>query len=241
MKEIKVKKKKKFFDSKTKIFYETDNADFLIMEFKDVIPETSKKSSVKGKGMVNNQISSFLFKYLENYHVPTHYVGDYSESAMVVRKLKMIPIEVVMHNVATGSLVKKFGVKEGKELEYPILEFYLKVEDKPDTLINEDHVLSFGHAKEEEIAQIKRYARKINAVLKSFFYRRNILLVDFRIEFGRHRDKILLGDEISPDTCRLWDIESDEKINKDTFRLDSKDPQTVYQQIRSRIFKETVA
>lgn len=241
MKETNVKKKKKVYEGKAKILYETDNEELLVQEFKDdaTALDGLKKGTIKGKGAINNQISAHLFKYLESYHVPTHFVKVHSDNAMIVKKLEMIPVEVVMRNIATGSLVKRYGVKEGQELEHPILEYYLKDDQKHDPLINEHHILAFGHANAEELKIIARLAQKINAVLKSFFYRRNILLVDFKLEFGRYKNnKILLGDEISPDTCRLWDIESGEKLDKDRFRKDLGKVEEAYQEVRKRIFKE---
>lgn len=240
MKETKVKKKKKLYEGKAKIVYETDNEDLLIQEFKDDATafDGEKKGKIKAKGSVNNQVSAHLFTYLENYHIPTHFVGQLSDNSMVINRLQMIPVEVVMRNIATGSLVKRFGVEEGKELEHPILEFYLKDDEKHDPMINEDHVVAFGHANEDEIRLIKRYTMKINAVLKSFFHRRNMLLVDFKLEFGRGKNgKIKLGDEISPDTCRFWDIESGEKMDKDRFRHDLGNVEEAYQEVLSRVFK----
>ena len=240
MKEINVKKKKKLYEGKAKIVYETDNEDYYIQEFKDDATafDGQKKGKIKSKGVINNQISGQLFTYLESYHIPTHFVKQYSDNAMIIKKLDMVPVEVVMRNIATGSLVKKYGIAEGKEFEHPILEFYLKDDAKHDPMINEDHVLAFEHASEEEIKLIKRYAQKINAVLKSFFYRRNILLVDFKLEFGRSKSgKIKLGDEISPDTCRFWDVESGEKMDKDRFRQDLGNVEDAYKEVHNRVFK----
>ncbi len=240
MKEAKVKKKKKLYEGKAKIVYETDNEDIYIQEFKDDATafDGQKKGKIKNKGTVNNQMSGHLFNYLENYHVPTHFVGQQADNAMAIHKLEMIPVEVVMRNIATGSLVKRYGVEDGKELEHPILEFYLKDDEKHDPMINEDHVVSFGHANEDEIKLIKRYAQKINAVLKSFFFRRDMLLVDFKLEFGRSKSgRIKLGDEISPDTCRLWDVESGEKLDKDRFRQDLGKVEEAYQEVLKRVYK----
>lgn len=240
MKEVKVKKKKKLYEGKAKIVYETDNEDIYIQEFKDDATafDGTKKGKIKSKGMVNNQVSSHLFSYLESYHIPTHYLGPYADNAMIIQRLKMVPVEVVMRNIATGSLVKRYGVEDGKDLEYPILEFYLKDDEKHDPLINEDHILAFGHATDEEIKLMKRYTQKINAVLKSFFHRRNLLLVDFKLEFGRNKNgKLRLGDEISPDTCRFWDLETREKLDKDRFRFDLGNVEEAYQEVQSRVFK----
>lgn len=239
MKEISVKKKKKLYEGKAKIVFETDNEDYLIQEFKDdaTALDGQKKGKIKAKGLFNNQISGQLFTYLESYNVPTHFVKQMSDNSMVIKKLDMIPVEVVMRNIATGSLVKRYGIEEGKELEHPILEFYLKDDEKHDPLINEDHILSFEHATEEEIKQIKRLTQKSNAVLKSYFFRRNMLLVDFKFEFGRNKSgMITLGDEISPDTCRFWDVVSGEKMDKDRFRQDLGNVEAAYKEVHNRVF-----
>lgn len=235
------KKKKKLYEGKAKIVYETDNEDIYIQEFKDDATafDGAKKGRIKSKGIVNNQISGHLFTYLESYHVPTHFVKAHSDRSMFIKKLDMIPVEVVMRNIATGSLVKRYGIEDGKELEQPILEYYLKDDSKHDPMINEHHIVSFGHATADELKQIQRYAQKINAILKSFFYRRNMMLVDFKLEFGRNKSgKICLGDEISPDTCRFWDIETREKLDKDRFRQDLGKVGEAYQEVRKRVLKE---
>lgn len=238
MKEVNVKKKKKVYEGKAKIVYETDNEDLYIQEFKDDATafEGQKKGKIKAKGYVNNQVSGHLFQYLEGYHVPTHFVQQHAENSMVIRKLDMIPVEAVMRNVATGSLVKRYGVEEGLELSRPILEFYLKDDERHDPMINENHIVAFGHATIEEVKQIERYAQKINAVLKDYFFRRNLLLVDFKLEFGRNKaGKIRLGDEISPDTCRLWDTQTREKLDKDRFRQDLGSVEGAYQEVLNRM------
>lgn len=241
MKETNIKKKKKYYEGKAKILYQTDNEELLIQEFKDDATafDGTKKGKIKGKGIINNQISTYLFNYLDSYHVPTHFVKTHSDNSMIIKKLDMIPVEVVMRNMATGSLVKRYGLKEGQELEHPVLEYYLKDDQKHDPMMNEHHILAFGQASSEELKLIERYAQKINAVLKSFFYRRNILLVDFKLEFGRNKSgKIVLGDEISPDTCRFWDSQTGEKLDKDRFRHDLGNVAEAYEEVRKRIFKE---
>jgi len=241
LKEASVKKKKKYYEGKAKILYLTDNEELLIQEFKDAATafDGAKKGIIKGKGAINNQISAYLFNYLDSYHVPSHFVKEHSGNSMIVKKLDMIPLEVVMRNIATGSLVKRYGVKDGRELEHPILEFYLKDDTKHDPMINEHHILAFGHASSDELRLMSRYAQKINAVLKSFFFRRNLLLVDFKLEFGRYKaNKIVLGDEISPDTCRFWDVQTREKLDKDRFRKDLGKVEEAYEEVRKRIFKK---
>lgn len=240
MKEPSVKKKKKLYEGKAKIVHETDNEEFLIQEFKDDATAFNgqKKGKIKNKGKYNNQISAHLFQYLESYHIPTHFVSLLSENAMVIKSLDMIPLEVVMRNIATGSYVKRNNVKDGTKLEEPVLELFLKDDAKNDPMISQEDVLADELASEEELNQIKRYTQKINAVLKAFFKRRNMLLVDFKLEFGRGKSgKVKLGDEISPDTCRFWDAESGEKMDKDRFRLDLGNVEEAYSEVHSRIFK----
>ena len=242
MKEPSVKKKKKLYEGKAKIVYETDNEELLIQEFKDDASafDGRKKGKIKAKGTVNNQMSAHLFNYLDSYHVPTHFVKTVSDNAMLIKKLDMIPVEVVMRNIATGSMVKRYGIEDGKELERPVLEYYLKDDEKHDPMVNDHHILAFEYATADELKQIERFAYKINALLKSFFYRRNLLLVDFKLEFGRGKSgKITLGDEISPDTCRFWDTETGEKLDKDRFRQDLGKVAEAYQEVRARVFKET--
>jgi len=240
LKETNVKKKKKLYEGKAKIVYETENEELYIQEFKDDATAFNgkKKGKIKDKGKYNNLISGQLFDFLESYHVPTHYVGPHGESAMVIKSLDMLPIEVVMRNIATGSLVKRTGIKDGTKLDSPLLEFYLKDDEKGDPMIDEKEILSSEYATEEELDQIKKLAQKINAVLRDFFKRRQMILVDFKLEFGRGKSgKLRLGDEISPDTCRFWDIESGKKMDKDRFRQDLGAVEEAYEEVFNRVFR----
>lgn len=241
MKNINVKKKKKLYEGKAKILYETDHEDYLIQEFKDDATafDGEKKGKIKSKGSVNNQISAHLFNFLESYHVPTHFHRPMSDNSMVIKRLNMVPLEVVMRNVATGSYVKRNKVDEGKELDSPVLEFFLKDDTKHDPLIEEEDILSSGHATDSELQQIRRYAQKTNAVLRAFFIRRNVVLVDFKLEFGRNKSgRIVLADEISPDTCRFWDSETSEKLDKDRFRQDLGKVEAAYQEMLRRVLND---
>lgn len=242
MKEVSVKKKKKFYEGKAKILYETDDENVLIQEFKNDASafDGKKKGAIKGKGAINNQISAHLFTFLESYHIPTHFIKVQSDAAMAIKRLNMIPLEVVVRNIATGSYVKRFNVKEGKPFEQPVIEFFLKDDAKHDPIISKDEILASALATPEELRLIERYAQKINAVLKAFFARRDIVLVDFKLEFGRTKTgKIILADEISPDTCRLWDVKSGEKMDKDRFRHDLGKVEEAYQEVHRRVFKES--
>ncbi|MDQ7052871.1 MAG: phosphoribosylaminoimidazolesuccinocarboxamide synthase [candidate division KSB1 bacterium] len=238
-----MRKKKKLYEGKAKILYETEDSNYLIQEFKDDASAFNgvKKGKIANKGYVNNQVSAHLFRYLNSYYVPNHFVDLHSDRAMVVRRLQMFPIEVVVRNIAAGSLLKRSKYKEGEVLPKPLVEFFLKDDAKGDPQITEDDILKDELASKEELEYIKRMALKINAVLKSFFERRGIKLVDFKLEFGKDKDgKILLADEISPDTCRFWDVQSGEKLDKDRFRFDLGNVEEAYEEIRRRVFLEEV-
>ncbi len=232
-----MKKGELLYEGKAKKLYATDDPNLVIQEFKDDATAFNgkKKGTIQDKGIVNNKMSAFIFEFLESYHIPTHFEKVLSDREMLVKKLKIVPIEVVMRNIATGSLVKRYGLEDGKDLDYPVLEFYLKNDDLDDPMMNEHHAVAFGLATPEEMATITRFAMKINAILKSFFIRRKIRLVDFKLEFGRYEDKIILGDEISPDTCRLWDLETGKKLDKDRFRQDLGEVEEAYQEVLARV------
>ncbi len=236
-----MRKKKKLYEGKAKIVYETEDPNYLIQDFKDDASAFNgvKKGKIANKGYVNNQVSAHLFRYLSSYYVPTHFVDLHSDTAMVVRRLDMFPIEVVVRNIAAGSLLKRTKYKEGETLPKPLVEFFLKDDEKGDPQITEEDIVNDGLATPEELDYIKRLALKINAVLKSFFERRGIKLVDFKLEFGKDKDgKIYLADEISPDTCRFWDMQSGEKLDKDRFRFDLGNVEEAYEEIRRRVFLE---
>lgn len=208
-------KKKKIFEGRSKKIYEIDSENELLLEFKDEFynPKSRRKTAIKSKGAINNQVSSHLFRYLDSYHIPTHFLEQVSKREMRIKKIEMIPIKVMVRNIAFGDLVERFGIEEGVELDCPVLEYYFKDDKKQNALINEDHIVVFGHATNTELKEIHRLSSKINVVLKDFFRRRNYKLVDARLEFGRYRDRIVLGDEISPETCQLWDLENDCALN----------------------------
>ncbi len=234
-----MKKAKLIYEGKAKKLYETDDPDRLIIEFKDEAASLDgrKKGVFKDKGIVNNKMSEYIFKYLESYHIPTHFEQTISDREMVVKRLEMIPIEVIVRNIATGSLCTKYGCKEGEDLRYPIIELYLKNDELNDPMMNEYHAAAFGLATPEEMQTIERYATKINALLKSFFIRRKVRLVDFKLEFGRFHGELMLGDEISPDTCRFWDLETGEELDKDRFRKDLGKVEEAYKEMLRRVLK----
>ncbi len=230
-------KKKKLYEGKAKIVYATSDKDLVIQHFKDDATafNAQKKGSIMGKGVINNRMSATLFNMLETKGVPTHMVQLLDDRAQLVRKLEIIKIEVVVRNVYAGSLSKRLGVEEGVRLAKPIVEFYYKDDDLGDPLINNYHIAALKLATPAELKKIEEMALKVNSVLKPYFDKRGILLVDFKLEFGRHKRKILLGDEISPDTCRFWDKKTNERLDKDRFRRDLGGVEEAYQEMLRRV------
>lgn len=229
-------KKTKLYEGKSKIVYPTDNDTELLIHFKDdaTIFTGVKKSKIKGKGIVNNKMSCYLFQYLERYNVPTHFIGEVKDNEMLVKKVEIIKVEVAIRNIAAGSFCKRYGIEEGINLQTPVLEFYLKEDALHNPLMNEYHAYALELATREEVRYFSKQAIKINAVLRSYFSRRDILLVDFKLEFGRFEDNIILADEISPDTCRFWDAKTHGKMNKDRLRQDLGKIEEIYQEILIR-------
>ena len=225
------------YEGKAKQIFLTEKVDEVLVYYKDDATALNglKKRQITSKGILNNKISSFLFEILEKEGVPTHFVQNISEREMLVKKLSIIPLEVVIRNVAAGSLAKRLGWEEGTELPEPIVEFYYKDDDLGDPLVNHFHIAALKIATPEELTILESLGLKINEVLKSFFASRNITLVDFKLEFGKLNDEILLGDEISPDTCRLWDSATKEKLDKDRFRRDLGKVEEAYQEIWKRL------
>ncbi len=234
-----MKKKKKLFEGRTKKIFETEDSDQWILEFKDdfFAYESVKNDKViiKGKGIINSQISSHLFEYLEGFHVPTHFIKSPNSREMLVRRLEMIPIEIIVRNIAIDSLCKRFGLTDGKIMEYPVTEYFLKGPEHQRQMINPSHAISFGYLKTDEWHMIERITTKINAILKSLFTRRGLNLADFKIEFGRFKNKILLADEISADTFRLIDEKSNEKLYRDWSESEAETAVAVYEKIKKRI------
>ncbi len=237
-----MEKKELLYEGKAKKLYTTDNPDLLIAEFKDDLTafNAEKKGSEQGKGALNCQISTQLFKLLEDAGIETHLVETLDENHQLVKKVKIIPIEVVVRNTATGSLSKRLGVEDGKELPFVLVEFYLKDDDLNDPIICDDHCMMLELVeKREDLATLKEKARKINDVLKAFFADRRLKLVDFKVEFGIDKDgNILLSDEISPDSCRFWDMDTGEKMDKDRFRQNLGNVKVAYEEVLKRILEE---
>ncbi|MEE8185277.1 MAG: phosphoribosylaminoimidazolesuccinocarboxamide synthase [Thermodesulfobacteriota bacterium] len=232
-----MKRLEKLYEGKAKVIYSTDNPDMLIQYFKDEASafDGKKKGVIRGKGIVNNKISSRLFRYLEDKGIATHFVKRLSDREMLVKRLEIIPVEVVMRNIAAGSLSKRMGIEEGVPLRMPILEYYYKSDELGDPMINHYHIEAFELAQRFELDVMDKVAIEVNKYLSEFFDERGIILVDFKLEFGRHKDQLLLGDEITPDGCRLWDKSTKEKMDKDRFRWDLGKVEETYQEVCKKV------
>lgn len=228
-----MKRLEKIYEGKAKILYTTEDPNLIIQYFKDDATAFNgvKKGTIVDKGVVNNHISSVIYQFLEKNGIPTHFVERVSEREQLTKKLDIIPIELVVRNVVAGSLAKRMGRPEGEALKSPILEFYYKDDDLGDPMINEYHIREFGLATDDEMAVLKERGFKINDLLVGYFKERGIRLVDYKLEFGRNNGQILLGDEISPDGCRLWNIKTNEKMDKDRFRFDLGKVEETYQEV----------
>ena len=215
-----MEKREQLYAGKAKSIFRTDDPDHVIMLFRNDTSAFDGKrvEQLDRKGMVNNKFNAFIMTKLQEAGIPTHFVKQLSDTESLVKTMKMIPVECVVRNLAAGSLVRRLGVQEGLELNPPTFELFLKNDALGDPMINESHVQSFGWATPEQMARMKELTFKINAVLKELFAAGNMLLVDFKVEFGIHKDEVILGDEFSPDGCRLWDKDTREKLDKDRFR-----------------------
>ncbi len=234
-------KQKQLYEGKAKKVYATNDPELVIVDYKDDATAFNgeKKGTISGKGVVNNRMTNFMFKMLEKEGVPTHLVEEISDRETIVKKVSIVPLEVIVRNVAAGSFSKRMGVEEGKALLCPILEFSYKNDDLGDPFINDYYALALGLATKEELDTISKYAFKVNEFMLNFFKGLNIDLIDFKIEFGKTSDgTIILADEISPDTCRFWDSTTHEKLDKDRFRRDMGGVEEAYQEIMKRLMGE---
>ena len=235
-------KKELLYEGKAKRLFTTDDDNLLLAEFKDDLTAFNgeKHDTEQGKGALNNKISTELFKLLEQNGIPTHYVDTPDDNHMLVKKVEIILIEVVVRNIATGSLTKRLGIPDGTELPFTLVEFYYKRDDLGDPLINDEHCIILDLVRNEgDLEELKRLGREINVILKSFFAKKGLNLVDFKVEFGYDSEgKILLADEISPDSCRFWDMESGEKLDKDRFRQGLGGLKVAYEEVLKRILGE---
>ena len=233
-----MEKKEQLYEGKAKKVFATDDPNLVIVDYKDDATAFNglKKGSIAGKGVINNVMSNHMFQLLEKQGVPTHFVEQLSERETLVKKVSIVPLEVIIRNISAGSFAKRFGVEEGIVFDEPTIEFSYKNDDLGDPLMNAYHAVALKAATREEIETIKSMAFKVNEVMKQYFDSLNVILVDFKLEFGKTADgKIVLADEISPDTCRLWDKATKEKLDKDRFRRDLGGVEEAYQEIMKRV------
>ncbi|MBP3653925.1 MAG: phosphoribosylaminoimidazolesuccinocarboxamide synthase [Oscillospiraceae bacterium] len=233
-----MEKLEQLYEGKAKKVYRTDSPDLLIVDYKDDATAFNglKKGTIGGKGVINNQMSNRLMQILEQHGVPTHFVKELSQRETLVRKVRIVPLEVIVRNISAGSFSKRYGVEEGMVFDAPTVEFSYKNDELGDPLLNTDHALALKLATAEEIDTIRNYALQINEILKQFWLECGVTLVDFKLEFGRMDDgTIILADEISPDTSRLWDIKTGEKLDKDRFRRDLGGVEEAYEEIMKRL------
>jgi len=228
------------YEGKAKKIYETDNPDEVLVYYKDDATAFNgeKKGVINSKGLLNNAITTLFFELLEKEGILTHFIRKEDDRSMLVKKLDIILIEVVVRNIVAGSLANRLGWAEGRELPRPVVEFYYKDDALGDPLINRYHAEALGLASQQEMGLLEEMALKINTILSGYLKARNTLLVDFKLEFGRHQGKILLGDEISPDTCRFWDAATKEKLDKDRFRRDLGRVEEAYQEMYNRLVND---
>ena len=236
-----MKNRKKVYEGKAKILYRGPDPDTLIQYFKDDATafNNKKKSSIPGKGVLNNFISELIMTRLNDINIPNHFLKRLNMREQLVKKLEIIPIELVVRNIATGSLVKRLGIEEGKVLSRPIVEFYLKNDNLNDPIITEEHIIVFEWATPNELEEMISLSSRINDFLTGYFFSLNIRLVDFKLEFGRcwknDEASIILADEISPDNCRLWDLKTNRKLDKDRFRQDLGEVDKAYKEVAYRL------
>ncbi len=226
-----------FYEGKAKKLYSTPDPDLVIAHFKDDATafNAKKRGTIEEKGIINNRMSELFFGLLEKEGVRTHFVRRLNERDMLCKRLEIVPVETVVRNIVAGSMAKRLGREEGEELKFPLVEYYYKSDPLDDPLIYPEHAILFGWATQDELNAIRSLALKVNDVLRRFLDARGVILVDFKLEFGRHHGEILLGDEICPDTCRFWDKATRQKLDKDRFRRDLGDVEGAYQEMLRRV------
>ncbi len=232
-----MEKKELLYEGKAKKVFTTEDPDVLIVSYKDDATAFNglKKGTIVGKGAINNRMTNYIFKKLEERGVPTHLVEELNDRETAVKKVEIVPLEVIIRNFSAGSFAKKMGMEEGVKFRCPTLEFSYKNDDLGDPFINQYYALALGLATEEEIQDITKYAFQVNEVMQEYFASLKIELIDFKIEFGRYHGQIILADEVSPDTCRLWDMDTHEKLDKDRFRRDLGNVEDAYQEVFKRL------
>jgi phosphoribosylaminoimidazole-succinocarboxamide synthase len=236
-----MEKREKLYEGKAKIIYATEEPDKVIVYFKDDTTafDGVKKEQITGKGVINNTISSYIFELLNKQGIPTHYIKKLSDREMLTYRVEIIPVEVVVRNFAAGSFTRRYGIPEGTKLEKPLIETFWKNDELHDPLVCAEHIELLKLADLKDVEEMKKIALRVNDILRAFFAAKNILLVDFKLEFGKTPDgKLVLADEISPDSCRLWDAKTKKKLDKDVFRFDLGDLKQVYEELLNRLTKE---
>ena len=236
-----VEKLEQLYEGKAKKVFKTSDPELYIVEYKDDATALNglKKGTIRGKGVVNNRMSNYMMGLLEKEGVPTHFVEELSDRETLVKKVTIVPLEVIVRNIAAGSFSKRYGVEEGTELSIPTIEFSLKNDDLGDPLINDYHALAINLCTKEELETIKKYAFAVNDFMKEYLLKAGVILVDFKLEFGKLSDgTIVLADEISPDTCRFWDVKTHAHLDKDLFRWDLGGAEEAYQEMMKRLFGE---
>lgn len=232
-----IEKKTQLYEGKAKKVFLTSDKDIVWVSYKDDATALNglKKGQILGKGIVNNKCSNQLFQVIESFGIPTHYIKEVSDTDTLVKKVEIIPLEVIVRNIAAGSLTKRLGILEGTKLHPTVLEFSYKCDELGDPLINDYHALAMELCTQQELATIKDMALKINDIMTDYFAEIGIELIDFKLEFGRYKNTVILADEISPDTCRFWDKKTKEKLDKDRFRFDMGGAEQAYKEVLKRL------
>jgi phosphoribosylaminoimidazole-succinocarboxamide synthase len=232
-----LERKEQLYEGKAKKVFATNDPDYVIVSYKDDATAFNgvKRGTIVGKGVVNNRMSNHMFRLLEEEGIPTHYVEELSDRETIVKHVEIVPLEVIVRNIAAGSLSKRLGLPEGTPMKETVLEFSYKNDDLGDPMVNEYHIAAMALATREEVAQIAAYSMQINDFMRKYLKGLNIDLIDFKLEFGRFHGAIVLADEISPDTCRFWDVNTGEKLDKDRFRRDMGGVEDAYQEVLRRL------
>ncbi len=236
-----MEKREQLYEGKAKKVYATDDKDLVIVSYKDdaTALDGLKKGTIAGKGAINNRMSNFIMQIIAKQGVPTHFVEELNDRETVVKKVEILPLEVIIRNISAGHFAQRYGVDEGIVFAEPTIEFSYKNDDLHDPLLNAYHAIALGLATREEIEKVKAYAFKVNDIMKEYFSSLGVTLVDFKLEFGKISDgEIVLADEISPDTCRFWDAKTGEKLDKDRFRRDMGGVEDAYNEMMRRVFGE---
>lgn len=232
-----MEKKELLYEGKAKKVYTTEDPDVLIVDYKDDATAFNgkKKGTINGKGIINNKMSNFMCRLIEKEGIETHFIEELGDRETAVKKVEIVPLEVIIRNKAAGSMAKRLGLEEGRELLCPAFELSYKNDDLDDPMINDSHAVACGFATQAEIDDIRRKALKINEIMVAYFKTKNVDLIDFKLEFGRYHGRIILADEISPDTCRFWDSTTHEKLDKDRFRRDMGSVEEAYEEMARRL------